>query len=75
MEIKSELPKIVTLNEEKTKELQNYFKSEIDGWVLVGNKKWFLRKKFMNQCPLYYNFEIRSDDKWIVSFPRSGITV
>lgn len=73
MEVESPLPQIHFLDEKKTKEMLEDFKGEKLGWVLVGDKKWFLPAKYAKQCPIYYNFEVKKDDVWIVTFPRSGL--
>ncbi|XP_031780670.1 sulfotransferase 1C4 [Nasonia vitripennis] len=74
MDVNTQLPSIDYLDESTTKEMLADFKGEKLGWVLVGEKKWFLPAKYAKQCPLYYNFEVKPDDTWIVTFPRSGTT-
>ena len=69
----AKLPNIEYLNNKTNEGMLNDFKGESDGWVLVGEKKWFLPIKYVKQCPNYYNFEPKPDDTWIFTFPRSGI--
>ncbi|XP_072747004.1 sulfotransferase 1B1-like [Anoplolepis gracilipes] len=47
------------------------------GFVKVGEKKWFLPYKCAEQDNInkILNFEIRPDDTWIISYPRSGTTL
>ena len=42
------------------------------GFVKIGQKKWFLPYKYVENGDNIYNFEIRPDDTWIFSYPRSG---
>lgn len=67
------LPSIDYLNEEATKEMLDDFKGKKDGWVLVGEKKCILPAIYAKQCPVYYNYEVKPDDIWIDTFPRSGL--
>ncbi|KYQ60204.1 Sulfotransferase 1C4 [Trachymyrmex zeteki] len=45
------------------------------GLVKIGEKKWFLSNKYIENGDKIYSFEIRPDDTWIVTYPRSGTTV
>lgn len=47
---------------------------EKDGFVQVGPSKYFFPKQFKENASMYYNFEARSSDIWVSSFPRSGTT-
>ncbi|KAK9503871.1 hypothetical protein O3M35_010337 [Rhynocoris fuscipes] len=56
------------------KELLKSFKGQKVGFVEVGPKKWLLPHEYTYHAENYYNFELRNDDIWIVTYPRSGTT-
>ncbi|XP_018397878.1 PREDICTED: sulfotransferase 4A1-like [Cyphomyrmex costatus] len=43
--------------------------------VKIGEKKWFLSDKYVENGDKIYSFEIRPDDTWIITYPRSGTTL
>ncbi|XP_066996262.2 sulfotransferase 1C4 [Anabrus simplex] len=71
----SELPQdIKKVDEELNQQLLRDFTGEKTGFVQVGPQKWFFPSKFATEWSNYYNLKVRSDDVWVVTFPRSGTT-
>lgn len=68
-----EPPKYELLSEQKTKDALELFKGERTGFVLVGDKKYFFPFRYIEQRNGFFNFKARSDDTWILSYPRSGM--
>lgn len=50
------------------------FLGQPEGYIEVGPEKWILPVKYMEFADKIYNFEARSDDVFICTFPRSGTT-
>ncbi|KAJ8913236.1 hypothetical protein NQ315_016179 [Exocentrus adspersus] len=66
--------KITKVDAEVNKELLKYFTGERTGFVQVGPKKWFLPSGYEREAAKYYNFRVKPDDIFVVTFPRSGTT-
>lgn len=63
---------IKVLDDKKTAEILKYYPCYTRGLITIGKKKWCMIRQFLNIGEEIYNFEPRSDDTWIVTFPRSG---
>ncbi|XP_022192769.2 sulfotransferase 1C4 [Nilaparvata lugens] len=66
--------KIEQVDEQLNMKLMNFFKGERRGFCKVGPEKWLLPMRYMDQAEGYYNMQVRKDDVWIMTFPRSGTT-
>lgn len=45
-----------------------------DGFVHVGPEKWLLPLSYVDCAEKIYKFEVRSDDVFTCTYPRSGTT-
>ncbi|KAK0174643.1 hypothetical protein PV327_010397 [Microctonus hyperodae] len=68
------VPEYELLDQKKTEEMLKLFHGERNGWVQVGEKKYFFPNRYIEQGEGFYKFKPRSDDTWVLSYPRSGTT-
>ncbi|XP_011705425.1 PREDICTED: sulfotransferase 4A1-like [Wasmannia auropunctata] len=52
--------------------LTNWYPFHKRGFIKVGQKKWFLPYRYAEDGGAIYEFKIRPDDTWIVTYPRSA---
>lgn len=64
--------KVEHLEDQLTITLSKLYPMRKFGLVKIGEKKWFLSNKYIENGDKIYSFEIRPDDTWIVTYPRSG---
>lgn len=63
---------IKAIEREDDKVIKEYFKGKVTDYVSVGPKNWILPEGFKKHADKYYNFEIKNDDVWIVTYMKSG---
>ncbi|CAG9783944.1 unnamed protein product [Diatraea saccharalis] len=66
---------IKVLNPDETAEVFKYFSESLqDGFVRIGPKGYFFTTGINEVAPSIYNMELKPDDTWVISFPKSGTT-
>lgn len=48
--------------------LLKMYPTRTNGYAKIGEKKWFLSYKYVENGSKLYNFETRSDDTWVITF-------
>jgi hypothetical protein len=65
--------KIKLLEDDLNERLLADFKGADGGFCQVGPQKWLLPASYTKtHAEGYYSMPLRSDDIWIVTYPRSG---
>ncbi|KAF6210736.1 hypothetical protein GE061_013846 [Apolygus lucorum] len=64
---------ITPVEKSKNEELLTYFLKE-DGFVTIGPQKFCMNQHYADYAENFYNIEVKKDDVWIVTYPRSGTT-
>jgi len=64
--------KIERIEGELAVALSKSYPKRVTGFVKIGEKKWFLPYKYIEQADKILNFETCPDDTWIITYPRSG---
>lgn len=70
--VEAKSPNYQYLNDKDTKELMKHYSSRQLGWCQVGEDKWFLPMAYARHGEGIFQAKVRSTDRWIVTFPRSG---
>ncbi|XP_049869569.1 sulfotransferase 1C2-like [Pectinophora gossypiella] len=71
----SELPfSIKNVTEEEDTVLKKYYKGYTRPFVRVGPRGYLLTPGYADHAADIYNLEVRPDDRWVVTFSRSGTT-
>lgn len=65
---------ITNLDEETEKRVLSHFKGPMAASLQIGPEKWIMPKYYRENADKLHNFEARTDDIFISTFPRSGTT-
>ncbi|XP_052737838.1 uncharacterized protein LOC112044107 [Bicyclus anynana] len=63
------------LDPQENEEITNCIRGYKEEFIRVGPKKYFVQKRYVSVAAAIYNFPLRSDDTYVITFTKSGTTL